>query len=253
MEGSQTEKGGDYITGLSFARRLGYYTAPRFSATDQDAGMQQLELSAYESLRDGAAVLEADRHGDKVLRLHDGNFLKLFRRKRLISSAALYPYAQRFADNAQALRQLDVPCPQVIAVYRIAAIARDGVHYEPLPGDTLRQLIAAGATGDELRARLGELIANLHDKGVYFRSLHLGNVVQTPEGQLGLIDIADMKTQRRPLNRQQRKRNFAHMLRYADDRRWLLADGGRALGGAYLNSSPVRWQEQDLAQVLNAD
>ncbi|WP_371364228.1 lipopolysaccharide kinase InaA family protein [Pseudomonas sp. QL9] len=214
--------------------------------------MQQLALSAYESLRDGAEVLEADRYGDKVLHLADGNFLKLFRRKRLISSAALYPYAQRFADNAQALQRLGIPCPQTIAVYRIPGIARDAVHYEPLPGDTLRQLIAAGDNGNELRAQLGELIATLHDKGVYFRSLHLGNVVRTPEGRLGLIDIADMKARRRPLNRLQRKRNFAHMLRYADDRQWLLADQGAALAAAYLRTSLVRWKAQALAQILNA-
>lgn len=215
--------------------------------------MQQLALSAYESLRDGAEVLEADRYGDKVLRLADGNFLKLFRRKRLISSAALYPYAQRFGDNAQALQQLGIPCPQTIAIYRIPGIARDAVHYEPLPGDTLRQLIAAGDNGNELRAQLGELIANLHDRGVYFRSLHLGNVVRTPEGRLGLIDIADMKTRRRPLNRLQRKRNFAHMLRYSEDRQWLLADRGAALAAAYLRTSPVHWKPKALALALNAD
>ena len=215
--------------------------------------MQQLALSAYESLRDGAEVLEADRYGDKVLRLTDGNFLKLFRRKRLISSAALYPYAQRFADNAQTLQQLGIPCPRTIAVYRIPGIARDAVHYEPLPGDTLRQLIVAGDNGNELRAQLGELIASLHDRGVYFRSLHLGNVVRTPEGRLGLIDIADMKTRRRPLNRLQRKRNFAHMLRYTEDRQWLLADQGTALAAAYLRASPVHWKPKALAQILNAD
>lgn len=214
--------------------------------------MQQLDHSAYESLRTGATVLEADRHGDKVLRLADGNFLKLFRRKRLISSAALYPYAQRFADNAVALQHLGIPCPTTLAVYRIPAIARDAVHYQPLPGDTLRQLIATGDTGDELRGQLGELIATLHDLGVYFRSLHLGNVVRTPEGRLGLIDIADMKPRRRALNRQQRKRNFAHMLRYAEDRQWLLADQGAALATAYLRTSPVHWKPQALMQILNA-
>lgn len=76
--------------------------------------MQDLALSAYEALRAGAQVLEADKHGDKVLRLADGNFLKLFRRKRLISSAALYPYAQRFADNTATLQRLAVPCPLII-------------------------------------------------------------------------------------------------------------------------------------------
>jgi hypothetical protein len=46
--------------------------------------------------------------------LADGSYLKLFRRKRLISSAAWYPYAQRFADNALALAAREHPLPRVI-------------------------------------------------------------------------------------------------------------------------------------------
>lgn len=214
--------------------------------------MQDLALSAYEALRAGAQVLEADKHGDKVLRLADGNFLKLFRRKRLISSAALYPYAQRFADNTATLQRLAVPCPLIIEVYRIAEIARDAVHYQPLPGDTLRQVIAAGEADQQLAAQLGTLIADLHDQGVYFRSLHLGNVVKTPEGTLGLIDLADMKKQRRALSRQQRKRNFAHMLRYTGDRQWLLAGNLDSLSQAYLARSQVRWPLPELKQFLNS-
>ncbi|MGC4010291.1 MAG: lipopolysaccharide kinase InaA family protein [Pseudomonas sp.] len=214
--------------------------------------MQDLALSAYEAMRAGAQVLEADKHGDKVLRLADGNFLKLFRRKRLISSAALYPYAQRFADNTDTLHRLQIPCPQIIAVYRIADIARDAVHYQPLPGDTLRQVIEAGEADTQLAAQLGELIAELHDQGVYFRSLHLGNVVKTPEGTLGLIDLADMKKQRRALSRQQRKRNFAHMLRYTQDRQWLLAGNADSLAAAYLARSRVRWSLPELRQFLSS-
>jgi phage gp46-like protein len=62
--------------------------------------VQTLSHDAYLALRADATVLERDLHGDKVLQLADGSYLKLFRRKRLISSAAWYPYAQRFADNA---------------------------------------------------------------------------------------------------------------------------------------------------------
>ncbi|KAF1054162.1 MAG: hypothetical protein GAK43_01022 [Stenotrophomonas maltophilia] len=213
--------------------------------------MQALDLPAYETLRAGATVLEADRYGDKVLRLVDGDFLKLFRRKRLISSAALYPYAQRFADNAATLSRLGIPCPEVIGVYRIAAISRDLVHYHPLPGETLRQLIADGRGDTALAASLGRLIAELHDRGVYFRSLHLGNVVQTPDGRLGLIDIADMKTQRQALSKQQRKRNFAHMLRYPNDRGWLLEEERRScFADSYLQAFSHRWSRDDLLQVL---
>lgn len=196
--------------------------------------MQALDHARYLALREGAHVLEADGTGDKVLRLRDGSMLKLFRRKRLISSAAWYPYARRFADNCKVLAERSIPCPRVREVFRIAEIARDAVHYDPLPGKTLRQLLDAPQSGDELRRQLGTFIARLHEKGIYFRSAHLGNVVLTPEGQLGLIDIADMRTYRRPLRKAQRLRNFKHMLRYKEDRGWLLGDGNRAFLDAYL-------------------
>lgn len=71
--------------------------------------MQALDHTRYLALREGAQVLEADGSGDKVLRLTDGSILKLFRRKRLLSSAAWYPYAKRFADNCDALRERHIP------------------------------------------------------------------------------------------------------------------------------------------------
>ncbi|MFX6035930.1 toluene tolerance protein, partial [Acinetobacter baumannii] len=86
-------------------------------------------------------------------------------------------------------------------------------------GQTLRQLDRNDPEcGDAVRTQLGELIAALHAKGVYFRSLHLGNVVRTPEGRMGLIDIADLRVQRSALSAAQRIRNFKHLLRYEQDR-----------------------------------
>ncbi|WP_249678170.1 toluene tolerance protein [Pseudomonas abieticivorans] len=196
--------------------------------------MQPLDHSTYLALREGANVLEADGSGDKVLQLRDGRFLKLFRRKRLLTSAALYPYAQRFADNTKALQERDIPCPDILAVYRIASIERDAVYYEPLAGDTVRHLIDQPELAAVLRIRLGGFVAQLHDAGVYFRSLHLGNVVITPEQRLGLIDIADLKCQRSPLTIRRRLRNFRHLMRYEQDYRWLLGDdGGKTFLAAY--------------------
>jgi hypothetical protein len=91
-----------------------------------------LEHDDYLAMRAGATVLEADSFGEKVLRLTDGTVLKLFRRKRLFSSAAWYPYARRFADNAAALDRLGIPVPQIIGVVRIPSLAREAVHYHPL-------------------------------------------------------------------------------------------------------------------------
>lgn len=196
--------------------------------------MHPMEHSAYLALRENATVLEADGSGDKVLLLEDGTILKLFRRKRLLSSALLFPYAQRFADNIDALKKRGVPCPEVIATYRIASISRDAVRYTPLPGLTIRQVLKQTGENALLRAELGTFIANLHDRGVYFRSLHLGNVILTPESKLGLIDISDMKCQRRALSESKRLRNFQHLLRYKEDRAWLVdGDAGAAFVSAY--------------------
>lgn len=196
--------------------------------------MQAIDHRTYEVLREGAHVLEADGSGDKVLRLTDGRMLKLFRRKRLFSSALFYPYAQRFADNTKALMDRDIPCPEVIEVYRIPSIERDAVYYNPLPGITVRQAQPGTLEADALRHKLGRFIAQLHDKGVYFRSLHFGNVVLTPDHCLGLIDIADLRCQNRPLSDSKRLRNFAHPLRYPEDRQWMLGqDAGEAFIEGY--------------------
>ncbi len=184
--------------------------------------MQILQHDDYLALRNDGKVIEQDGHGDKVIILADGTFLKLFRRKRLISSAAIWPYAQRFADNAKKLEELGIPCPKIIQVYRIPSIERDAVHYHPLPGKTLRDLYRGEMEyPEDLRERFLEFVEHVQDLGVYFRSFHLGNVVLTPDDELGLIDISDMKIFRRPLSKWQRKRNYVHTLKDNEDKTWL--------------------------------
>lgn len=181
--------------------------------------MQPLSREQYDLWRQGAEVLEKDGHGEKVLRLADGTFLKLFRRKSLLSKTAIYPPARRFADNAAELERLGIPCPKVLELYRLSEPYRTVVHYEPLPGQTLRQLLSSDTTLDQLElfARLAEFITHLHELGVYFRSLHMGNIVLTPDNEFGLIDISDMRCLGRPLSRRMRDRNYQHLLRYESD------------------------------------
>ncbi|HBX57091.1 lipopolysaccharide kinase InaA family protein [Pseudomonas sp. UBA2684] len=211
--------------------------------------MTPLSHEQFLLLRDKAELLEADHYGEKVLRLVNGNFLKLFRRKRLLSSAALYPYAQRFADNATALQQRGIPCPQVLDVYRISAIQRDAVHYLPLPGQTLRQITDTHAK-EQLRQQLGKFIAQLHASGIYFRSLHLGNIVLTPEGELGLIDIADLQAQRSALGKTKRLRNFRHILRDPRDQDWLLENKNSRFFESYLRHASLNWNISELTRQL---
>ncbi|MDM7857757.1 toluene tolerance protein [Thiopseudomonas acetoxidans] len=184
--------------------------------------MQLLNHEDYLALRHQGKVIEQDGFGDKVIILQDGTFLKLFRRKRLISSAAIWPYAQRFADNAKKLEELGIPCPKIIQVYRIPSIERDAVHYHPLPGLTLRQLRdGEGDCPEDIREQFFAFVEKVQNLGIYFRSMHLGNVVLTPEGELGLIDVSDMRIKKGPLSKGLRKRNWVHINKDKTDGYWL--------------------------------
>jgi serine/threonine protein kinase len=189
--------------------------------------LETLEREDFLAWKAGAETIEADSFGEKVLRFADGSFLKLFRRKRLITSAAWYPYALRFVDNAEALSSLGIPVPRVIAAYRVPSLERDAVHYQPLAGTTLRDLVQRGLDAGEER-RLKRLftgfIVRLHSLGVYFRSLHLGNVVLTPAGELGLIDFSDLRVYRRPLPGFMRRRNLRRMLAIPGECGWIDKD-----------------------------
>lgn len=203
--------------------------------------MRTVGHDEYLRLREGARTIEADRYGDKVLLLPDETYVKLFRRKRLLTSAAFYPYAVRFSENLAALTQLSIPCPTMIALYRITLIDRDAVHYKPLVGRTLRHIVQAGpnaADAECLRLALAEFVARLHGLGVYFRSLHLGNIVLTPVNTLGLIDVADMSLRQRSLGRLLRMRNMKHLLRYPVEGMWL-CEGG-SFFDAYNHASGYR-------------
>lgn len=186
--------------------------------------MKKIDQAEYLALREGAEVLEADHCGEKVLRLTDGTIFKLFRRKRLLSSATLYPYARRFVANASVLAKLGIPVPRILQLARIQSIERDAVHYAPLAGTTLREMARAGlepAQERALKEAFTRFVIGLHKKGIYFRSLHIGNVVYTPDGQLGLIDFSDLRIHPWPLGRYLRARNMRRMAGISEERDWL--------------------------------
>lgn len=212
--------------------------------------MLTLTQNELDALSSDATVLESDGLGAKVLRLTDGSFLKLFRKRRLLSSETLKPYAKRFAENARQLRQLGFISPEVIQLYALPGpINATAVHYRPLPGETLRQVLSKSPAErrQQLVAQFGELLAKMHEAGVYFRSVHLGNVLLQPCGQLGLIDLADMQISRFALSLGKRQRNLKHMRRYTEDSHWLFEEHRAALQAGYSRYASKQ------AQALFAD
>lgn len=177
--------------------------------------LNKLPHAALQKMIEGARILEQDGFGPKVYQLPNGEMLKLFRRKRLFSSALLRPHSQRFCANAVALQERGIPTVQPLQSYQLDNPAWTAVLYRPLPGQTLGQLLRESpARWTTLLPELAGFINRLHENGVYFRSLHLGNIVRTPEGQLGLIDIADLQLRRRPLGGQLIRRNREHFEKY---------------------------------------
>lgn len=178
---------------------------------------QLLTPPDFERIRVGAEILGEDPRGIKVLKLGNGDVLKIFRIRNRISGAYLFSYARRFLRNARRLQKLTIPTVHIKQLFHFSSSSNTAVLYEPLPGETLKTMAYAGNLDENICADLGKFIARLHDSGVHFRSLHLGNIVLTTSGELGLIDISDMSIYPWKLMTNTRIRNFRHLWRYPRD------------------------------------
>ncbi len=210
--------------------------------------LPELQLDAWLSTGE---VLEQDCYGIKVVCLADGDILKIFRVKRSFSSANLFSYARSFCRNEKRLRQLGIPTIQVKQLFRLSTDNKTAVLYTPLAGITVRELFSRGILTSEHAQTLGEFIARLHDLGIYFRGLHSGNIVLTPQGQWGLIDISEMTIFPWRLERRRRKRNFARYWRSAAEATSFGLENIKVLISAYCAASQrVPMQEADIARYL---
>lgn len=208
--------------------------------------MRLLSKPEFDQLADGTRELERDAFGVKVLLRPDDRIIKLFRIKRLLSLATIYPYSLRFRRNAQRLQQRGIRTVTVEQVFYCHAIRRHGVVYPLLQGDTLADLLQSQSAGPNLLEQLAGYIALLHDKGIYFRSLHLGNVLLLSDGELGLIDVADMRFFRRALTVGERRRNFRHLFRRKEHRDLFIHFGEERFLDRYMEAAGLSGKRAEL-------
>jgi len=202
--------------------------------------LKPFSLNEYEQLIAKSVVLEQDRRGIKVIKISDGRIVKFFRQKRLLSSARLKSYASRFVDHARALKKLGFDTVEVEDVYYCSAVKRSMVFYNPLPGQTLRDVLVNQDKIDSVMALFVVFYAELHNRGVYFRSIHLNNVIISDAlATLGLIDIADMKIYSKSLSKNIRLRNFRHLLRYHIDQESIKSFGVERFMDIYFRNSEL--------------
>ncbi len=213
--------------------------------------MNSISKEEYQQLIKGAEIIEQDSFRIKVLETKNNEMIKLFRRKRLFSTALLKPYAVRFVDNAKKLHSLGIPTINIKQMLWCPSIKRHIVIYEKLEGELLREaLIKDQENPTELFQQFASFIAHLHEKGVYFRSAHLNNILLLPNGAFGLIDISDMQIKRQSLNTNLRQRNFEHILRYQEDKDLFRKSLDLFLLGYNSSSQLIDEQSEEIKQTI---
>lgn len=171
----------------------------------------------FAAMQINSKTLEQDGRGAKVILLSDNNILKIFRRRATISGGLIYSNARRFCRNAERLQQFNIPTVNIIKLYHFENSTDTAVLYQPLEGETVRNLISKQLIIKADCKKLGEFIASLHLIGIYFRSLHFGNIVKTDTGDFGLIDLSDMSIYWWKLQLHTRIRNLMRIKRYEAD------------------------------------
>ncbi|MCB1645146.1 MAG: hypothetical protein KDI36_06815, partial [Pseudomonadales bacterium] len=107
--------------------------------------------------------------------------------------------------------------------------------YPQLPGLDFRQLCSEGQV--RLLEPLATQLAGLHHKGIYFRAIHLGNLLHQESEGLALLDISDLYVRNRPLRLLLRARNILHLIRARQDRQYFESFGPDRFIAEYLQAS----------------
>jgi hypothetical protein len=160
--------------------------------------------------------------------------VKVWHPERWLSSATYNPYNRRFRRNAEHLRKLGIAAPRVRGFGRVGFGLSCFICYEALPGRSLRAL----KPEVDLRSAAG-FLARLHDLGIDFRSLHMGNILETGPGQFALIDLTDCRFSRRPLAGKLRLRRLAYFCSHKMDAEFMAADNN------WLELFNAYWQAAD--------
>lgn len=200
--------------------------------------MRIVTAQELESWIAGGTVLERDGRGPKVVALENQLFLKIFHTRRHPTLARLHPAALRFARNARLLESVGIAAPTIVESFWLDRTqGLSGCLYQPLPGVSLEKLFEQNPSEiHRLLPELASFIRQLHEKRLYFRSLHVGNILWMAEDRFGLIDFLDLKRNKLPLTRWHVRRNLRHLINHLE-RRKLLDFPATELFELYYNGS----------------
>lgn len=177
--------------------------------------VNELSQSAWKTLCDNAQVISSHAvYGPKVIRLKGGEYIKVFNKKKGLSKRKFFPKYKTFIHNSQQLKALGFNTVEIVDVYFLPHIHAYAVQYVPLKGDDFRHVFKTNP--QEGVGPLMDFVVALHEKGIYFHGMHLGNVLYH-ENQFGIIDMADLSFHCAPLRADLRVRQLRRLFDYHQD------------------------------------
>lgn len=208
---------------------------------------QHLSLTDYTDILAQSQVLFSGKRGPRLLATQDDHIIKLFPQRKWLSSNRLRPYAKRFVHNASRLAQLGIASIQTKRFGKILGTTTHFVEYQKIPGQDIREQLQNGAAISLLN-EIAQFVGKLHQQGVFFRGIHLGNILQQSDGRFALIDITNMSFKSKALPLRYRQRNLLHLLRYQEDKAIFDAYGIMRFLAYYFQSAGLTQQQQQWLQ-----
>ena len=211
--------------------------------------MRTITKSELDKLcRNGTAI--DSKGGYPAVVLHNDETVTKFwaRKKGLFSSATINPYSNRFVKNASLLKKLDIITPEIIDHAKLEHSHVQIVRYQSLEGESIRQLLHSTPQDIDL-TELCNYICKLHEKGIFFSGMHLGNILQMPKGY-GLIDFTDVTFFSRPLSSKKRAQNLQIPLRYKEDALALKESKLPDFLDTYLKASELSTKDQNIISTI---
>ena len=160
-------------------------------------------------------VEKADDLGHRKTFHKKNEIIKIFNVRGYISSGFFNTYASRIIKISIRLKEHEITSIEITNELAFQYNNRlSGVSYKYIPGKTYRDL--GNKITKEMITDLAKYISIIHKKGIYFRAMHLGNILLHNK-KLFLIDIAKIHFYPWPLFIFTRARAFRRMIKYQDD------------------------------------
>lgn len=213
--------------------------------------MEIISKTEFESLvydRE-AQILSSNHFGPKVLRTNTQQIIKVFYPSSRFLSNVFFPHAPRFQRSAKRLIAKGILAPEIQELYYCPQNKNYLLIYPEIPGYNFRELTST--ENPQQLTQLSFFLADLHHQGIFYRGIHLGNVLATPEHSLALIDIVNVKVKSKALNLKERAKNLAHLIYYRDDQAVFKAYGyDRFLKEYAIAANLASNQEETLRKLI---